>query len=143
MDKKQFTNVFKDFYPQDKAGKFCEQIFKVFDADNSGKIDFIEFILAISASSDGDIRKKLAMCFRLYDTNKNGKIDKKEMEKMLNTIYDLKGESNRKGDNDPKQRVEAVFNKLDKDRSGTLDEHEFIEGCISDPVLMKILYQQI
>ena len=48
----------------------------------------------------------------MYDTNRNGKIDKKEMEKIINSIYDLLGETNRKGDNDPKNRVAAIFNKL-------------------------------
>jgi hypothetical protein len=36
LDKKQFTNVFKAFYPQGKAEKFSHQIFNVFDSDRSG-----------------------------------------------------------------------------------------------------------
>lgn len=71
----------------------------------------------------------------MYDTNRNGKIDKKEMEKIINSIYDLLGETNRKGDNDPKNRVAAIFNKLDKDHNGFLTEQEFVEGCLSDQSL--------
>ena len=52
------------------------------------------------------------MGFKLYDTNNNGSIDKKEMQKLIEAIYDLMGEENRKGDNDPKERVQAIFNKL-------------------------------
>jgi Ca2+-binding EF-hand superfamily protein len=62
---------------------------------------------------------------------------------IINAIYDLRGEENRKGDNDPKQRVEAIFNKLDRDHSGTLDEKEFVDGCLSDPVIMRLLVPQI
>ena len=62
---------------------------------------------------------------------------------IITAIYDLRGEENRKGDNDPKNRVEAIFNKLDRDHSGTLDEREFVEGCLSDPVIMKLLVPQI
>jgi hypothetical protein len=61
------------------------------------------------------------------------------MEKIILAIYDLIGETNRKGDNDPKQRVMAIFQKLDRDNSGTLTEAEFVEGCLQDPVLMKFL----
>jgi Ca2+-binding EF-hand superfamily protein len=61
------------------------------------------------------------------------------MEKIILAIYDLLGETNRKGDNDPKQRVNAIFNKLDRDNNGTLSEAEFVEGCTSDPVLMSFL----
>ncbi|CAF0716363.1 unnamed protein product [Brachionus calyciflorus] len=143
LDKKQFTNVFKEFYPQGKAEKFSAQIFNVFDSDKSGKIDFTEFLIAISTSSQGDIKKKLKLGFKLYDTNNNGKIDKKEMAKLIEAIYDLTGEQNRKNDNDPKQRVESIFNKLDRDHNGTIDENEFIEGCLSDQILMRLLVPQV
>lgn len=143
LDKKQFTNVFKEFYPAGKAEKFSGSIFKVFDTDNSGKIDFTEFLVAISASSSNDVKQKLHMGFKLYDTNNNGQIDKKEMLKLIDAIYDLMGEENRKGDNEPKHRVEAIFNKIDKDHNGTLSEAEFVNGCLSDPVLMKLLVPQL
>jgi Ca2+-binding EF-hand superfamily protein len=77
------------------------------------------------------VRKKLKLGFKLYDSNHNGKIDKKEMLKMIVAIYDLQGEQNRNGDNDPKLRVDAIFGKLDRDHNGTLDESEFIDGCLS------------
>ena len=100
-------------------------------------------MVAISTSTHGDVKQKLRLGFNLYDTNHNGKIDKKEMVKIIESIYDLKGEQNRKGDNDPKQRAEAIFSKLDKDNSGTLDENEFVQGCMSDPYLMKLLVPHI
>jgi Ca2+-binding EF-hand superfamily protein len=65
------------------------------------------------------------------------------MAKLIEAIYDLTGEQNRKNDNDPKQRVDAIFNKLDRDQNGTIDENEFIEGCLSDPVLMRLLVPQV
>ena len=65
------------------------------------------------------------------------------MLKIILAIYELKGENNRKGDNDPKERVEAIFNRLDRDHNGTLDENEFIEGCLGDPVLMNILVPHV
>ncbi len=37
--------------------------------DQSGKIDFTEFLIAISASSQGDSKKKLQLAFRMYDTS--------------------------------------------------------------------------
>ena len=64
------------------------------------------------------------------------------MIKLIEAIYDLNGETNRKGDNDPKNRVEAIFNALDRDHNGTIDENEFIDGCLSDPVLMRLLVPQ-
>jgi neurocalcin delta len=45
--------------------------------DHSGKIDFSEFLIAISTTSSQDIRKKLHLAFNLYDANHNGRVDKK------------------------------------------------------------------
>ena len=92
------------FYPQGKADKFCSHVFKVksniicpdnhfvrkvilftkvFDTDSSGEIDFVEFLIAISITAQGDAKKKLELAFRMYDVDKNGRVDKKEMEKII------------------------------------------------------------
>jgi Ca2+-binding EF-hand superfamily protein len=78
--------------------KIKRHVFKTFDTDSSGEIDFVEFLIAISVTSQGDIRDKLKMAFNMYDIDKNGRIDRKEMEKIIEAIYDLLGEENRKGE---------------------------------------------
>lgn len=143
LDKKKFTQVYKEFFPQGKAEKFSAELFKLFDTDHSGKIDFQEFLVAISVSSSTDLRKKLQMAFDLYDTNDNGRIERKEMEKIIVAIYDLMGETSRKGENDPKERTAAIFKKMDTNYTNTIDSHEFVEGCLSDPFLMKLLNPNI
>jgi neurocalcin delta len=78
------VEVYKQFYPSGKADKFCSHVFKTFDTDNSGEIgrkfskscynyrrwndwlDFVEFLIAISVTSHGDIREKLNMAFNMY-----------------------------------------------------------------------------
>ena len=142
LDKKKFTLVYQEFFPRGKAEKFSNEIFKLFDTDKSGKIDFKEFLVAISASDNGDVKKKLHLAFNLYDVNQNGRVDKKEMEKIITAIYDLRGVENRKGENDPKERVNDIFRRMDTDYTNTLNEIEFVEGCLSDPVLMKFLNPQ-
>lgn len=61
------------------------------------------------------------------------------MEKIIIAIYDLLGEERRKGENDPKERVVAIFNKLDANNNGYLTEEEFVVGCQNDPILMSLL----
>lgn len=75
----------------------------------------------------------------MYDFDKNGKVDRKEMEKMIEAIYDLMGEDNRKGENAPSARVKTIMSRLDTDNNGYLNESEFVDGCINDPVLRGLL----
>jgi Ca2+-binding EF-hand superfamily protein len=114
-------------------------VFKVFDADGSGQIDFTEFLIAISITAQGDAKKKLVLAFKMYDVDKNGRVDKKEMEKIIEAIYDLLGEEHRKGENAPSERVKTIMHKLDKDQNGYLSEEEFVEGCLNDAMLRSLL----
>ncbi len=110
LSKKKFIEVYKQFYPNGKAEKFCEHVFRTFDRDSNGYIginiftselefsdksidylfyyltDFNEFLIAISVTSRGDLRKKLEWAFTMYDIDGNGKIDKKEMKKIIDVI---------------------------------------------------------
>ncbi len=40
LTKKKFIQVYRQFFPNGQAEAFCTHIFRTFDADNSGKIDF-------------------------------------------------------------------------------------------------------
>lgn len=50
--------------------------------------------------------------------DRNGKVDEKEMEKIIEAIYDLLGEEHRNGENSPTERVKTIMKKLDKDKNG-------------------------
>ena len=52
------------------------------------------------------------MAFGMFDIDKNNYIDKKEMEKLITIIYELTGETDRTGMNDPVIKVIQVMNKL-------------------------------
>lgn len=139
LDKKKFLEVYKKFYPEGKAEKFCGQVFKTFDSDDNGYIDFVEFLIAVNITSHGDVREKLRLAFDMYDMNKNGKIDKKEMTKVITAIYDLLGEENRKGDNAPDNRVKKIMEKLDINDDKNISRDEFVEGCLKDDILRQLL----
>jgi Ca2+-binding EF-hand superfamily protein len=58
-----------------------------FDLDNSGKIDFKEFLQAINITSQGTPEKKLEMAFRMYDCNGDGSIDETEMRRIISVSW--------------------------------------------------------
>lgn len=87
----------------------------------------------------GDARKKLVLAFKMYDVDHNKNVDKKEMQQIIEAIYDLLGVENRTGINSPSERVKTIMNKLAKGNDGCLSESEFVEGCLNDSVLRSLL----
>ncbi|CAF1061585.1 unnamed protein product [Didymodactylos carnosus] len=138
LNKKKFIEVYKQFYPSGKAEKFCEYVFRTFDTDSSGNIDFGEFLIAISITAQQDPKKKLEWAFSMYDIDRNGFIEKKEMKKIMDAIYDLLGEE-KKGSNNPESKVEQIFSKMDKNSDKKLSKEEFVNGCLADDHLRKLL----
>lgn len=159
LTKVKFIEVYQQLFPQGNSQKFCSHIFRTFDTDNSGKIDFKEFLMAINITAKGDPEKKLRWAFKMYDVDGNGEIDKNEMFQIIMSIYDLVGlgekdvknesgqpQQQQKGPNgedvqieSPVVRTEQIFTKMDLDKNGVISEYEFITGCLQD----KFLYQML
>ncbi|CAF1564596.1 unnamed protein product [Rotaria magnacalcarata] len=139
LDKKKFTEVYRMFYPGGKAEKFCKFAFETFDRNGDGSIDFEEFLLAISAASQGSIDERLGIAFNMFDISGDGQIDSKELIKLISAMYDLTGETDRKGDRDPKYLAANIMKKWDVNGDRRLSKEEFITGCKNDPHIRRIL----
>ena len=83
LSRNKFLQVYSSFFPDGNAEKFCEHVFRTFDSDNSGRIDFKEFLLAINITSAGKPEEKLEWAFQMYDINGDGTIDRDEMVEII------------------------------------------------------------
>ena len=59
-----FMKIYSKCFPSGNAGEFCEHVFRTFDSDKNGYIDFSEFLLAIDVTSAGSPEEKLNWAFR-------------------------------------------------------------------------------
>jgi calcium-dependent protein kinase len=90
-----------------------EQIFKTIDTDNSGVINYTEFL---AASIDKKIylqEDKLRDAFKLFDEDKSGKISKSEISKVLK--FKKSG-----------AEMTKLFEKYDLNGDGEIDFDEFL-----------------
>ena len=60
----KFVDMYKLFFPSGNAEQFCDHVFRTFDTDKNGFIDFREFLLAIDVTSAGTPEEKLKWAFR-------------------------------------------------------------------------------
>ena len=64
LDSVSFMKIYSKCFPTGNAGEFCDHVFRTFDVDKNGYIDFTEFLLAIDVTSAGSPEEKLNWAFR-------------------------------------------------------------------------------
>lgn len=57
--------IYEMILPSGNSEKFVNQIFRIFDKDGNGSIDFIEFMLATDMTSAGTVEEKLRWAFKV------------------------------------------------------------------------------
>uniref|UniRef100_A0A915HIN8 EF-hand domain-containing protein n=1 Tax=Romanomermis culicivorax TaxID=13658 RepID=A0A915HIN8_ROMCU len=107
-----FQKIYKQFFPQGDPSDFASFVFKVFDENKDGSIEFHEFIKALSITSRGNLDEKL----QLYDLDNDGFITREEMLSIVRSIYKMVSTSVQlpEEENTPEKRVDKIFRMMDK-----------------------------
>ena len=134
-----FIDLYKMFIWRGNAEKYCEHVFRAFDTDQNGVIDFEEFLLAMYVTSAGTAEEKLTWAFRMYDVDGNGVIDPEEMLKVVQAIYSMLRKDATEPMSVADERARKIFRRMDVNRDGLLTEEEFLRGCLEDDDLSKLL----
>ena len=134
-----YIKTHKQFFPTGNAEQFSEHIFRTFDTDKNGYLDFKEFLLAINIMSAGTPEEKLKWAFRVFDVAGNNLIYREEMIKIVRFIYAMSGANFTNVKESPEERAESVFSWMDENEDGHLTEEEFVQYCLHNDELLKML----
>jgi Ca2+-binding EF-hand superfamily protein len=137
-----FIKIYTQFFPHGDPSKFASLVFRVFDENNDGSIEFHEFIRALSITSRGNLDEKLAWAFRLYDVDNDGYITRTEMYNIVDAIYQMVGQQGETEEGNPTARVAKIFEQMDRDHDDKLTMEEFREGSRNDPRIVQALSMQ-
>ena len=72
-----------ELYDETYAREECDRIFELVDVDQSGKIDFTEFMTASANKSDLLKEDKLKIAFKAFDIDGNGSITIDEIKRTI------------------------------------------------------------
>ncbi|XP_004206924.2 neurocalcin homolog isoform X2 [Hydra vulgaris] len=133
----QFTDIYSKFYGTTEAKKFAEHLFRTFDTNHDGTIDFREFMCSLSITTRGTMEEKLRWAFMVYDVDGNGSITSNEVLAIVKSIKKMIGNINDKNASD--ERILSLFSKFDKNHDNKLSLQEFVEGAQNDLTFVRIL----
>lgn len=83
LTSEEFKKEYSTLFPLGDASEFAKHVFRVFDQNADGKLDFREFVCGFSIVLRGRMEDKLKFSFQMYDINGNGFISREEMLEVL------------------------------------------------------------
>lgn len=114
------------------------RVLEIFDDDGNDKIDFSEFVQALSVFCSTDQAQKdakIQFAFRIYDVGNDGYISNGDLYRILKIMV---------GDNlndiQLQQLVDRTILQADKDKDGKLSLEEFHNVCVCECARISFVY---
>ncbi|KAM3139149.1 hypothetical protein pb186bvf_008747 [Paramecium bursaria] len=96
--------------------KFIYQVLAEVDSDNSGQIEFAEFLkLATAKVTDRASRDQVEKVFSIYDWNKEGRITWDELKRVAQDL----------GEDMTDEQIQIMFKRADRDDDGFVTLEDF------------------
>eukprot|EP00092_Neocalanus_flemingeri_P091523 GFUD01116044.1.p1 GENE.GFUD01116044.1~~GFUD01116044.1.p1 ORF type:complete len:196 (-),score=63.77 GFUD01116044.1:92-679(-) len=142
MGPQKFRELISHALPKKDVYKMEKHVFRIYDSNKDGFIEFKEFMLVFHIMSEGSNEEVLRRIFRMFDVNGDGTISKREMTKLIEDMCDVlkKGDPN----NDVTEMIaQSAFTEMDKDNNGKITETEFVQSCMEQKDFSKMLSLKI
>ncbi|OUC40788.1 putative EF hand [Trichinella nativa] len=133
-----FKQIFAKMFPNGDPAKFAELIFNTFELDKNGILTFDGFLISFSILLRGNMEEKFAWIFKLYDTDKDGVLTKRDIKNVVRSVYDFTS-SQQQPPVTEMEIDEHADDKMDGDRNGIVTCNEFINFCRRDDFISQNL----
>lgn len=87
LTKEEFMKVYSGLF-QCETTEFAEHVFRTFDLNNDGTVNFQEFLLGLCFSGSKDAETKITWAFKVYDIDGDGTISWSEMRNIIQVDTD-------------------------------------------------------
>ena len=130
MSKKDFRKymgrIFPDYSKEDMK-RIGKHSFRVFDSNNDGKLDFVEFMVVYNIIMWKEPKIILVKLFDIFDIDKNNMISRDEMEKVVTDLAVLFEDSAH-----AHLTFTKAFDEMDKNGDGEISRDEFVTAVMED-----------
>lgn len=118
---------------------YMENVFRSFDTNGDGHIDFMEYLAAVHLILRGKLRDKLAWSFKVFDGDGNGCLDREEVRAVIKIIHQIRQPDDPNTTDDVDEIVDRIFALVAKNNDSQISLDEFIEGAEKDPWVLNQL----
>ena len=120
---------------KDEEGLMAESLFRVFDEDGSGSMDFTEYMLASNCTSLTKPEEKLTWIFNVFDEDGGGSIDIDEVIKLVIGLTTM---------GEPEKEVllacvQDILEAIDVNRDGDITREEFVNNAMNSNIIRNLL----
>ncbi|KAI9515207.1 hypothetical protein NQZ68_026949 [Dissostichus eleginoides] len=143
ISKQQFEGIYASFFPNADPSKYAQHVFRSFDTNADGTLDFKEYIVALHLTSGGKTLQKLEWAFALYDVDGNGNISKCEILEIVRSIFNMIPAEDQKvlpeDENSPEKRADKIWQFFGKKENDKISEGEFIHGVMDNKDILRLI----
>ncbi|OAD52962.1 Kv channel-interacting protein 1 [Eufriesea mexicana] len=86
-----FKDIYAKFFPHGNSSLYAHYVFKAFDVNCNGAMNFRDLLVILSTLLRGSIYEKLRWIFKLYDINGDGCITRGELWEVVIAVHELMG----------------------------------------------------
>ena len=119
--------------------EFCQILFNIFDRDGDGTINKGEFITSMSVMlHPTDHEEQIGMAFDAYDSNKDGKLELAELQRVISALFSTMEKMGiRDENNDAVQTASELYNYMDTDGKGYVTRADYVRLATDNPEMLK------
>ncbi|NWV38747.1 VISI protein, partial [Grantiella picta] len=122
ISRAEFEKIYGNFFPNSDPQGYARHVFRSFDTNDDGTLDFREYIIALHLTSSGKTHLKLEWAFSLFDVDRNGEISKSEVLEIITAIFRMIPPEEQKSlpedENSPQKRADKLWAYFKKGENG-------------------------
>lgn len=127
----------------EEEAAYMENVFRSFDTNGDGHIDFMEYLAAVHMILRGKLRDKLTWSFKVFDGDGNGCLDRAEVRLVIKIIHQIRHPDDPNTTEEVNEIVNRIFALVAKNNDSQISLDEFIEGAEKDPWVLSQLQLDI
>lgn len=139
ITKEQLRSLYRSFFPFGDATRFADLLFRLFDANNQGRIGYSEYLIALSVASRAGAEEKTKWTFRFYDVDGDGLISRQDLTMVLQAAHEMVV-GMVQIEEDVKTKVDKVFRVVNPKQPDRIEYDEFKHAYLEDPNLLQGLF---